>query len=109
MGCIASTPSAGFIEEKARLAAEKPLVTAAQNNNEEAVKALLAGGYKYLEERGEFGNTPLIMAAREGSDSSVKALLAAGANKEAKDNVSDGYPYGDPLMDDNLSHGLRVD
>ena len=109
MGCTASTPSAGDVE-KARLAAEAmPLVTAAQNNDEEAVKALLAAGYKYLEEKDEFGNTPLILAAREGSDFSVKALLAAGANKEAKDVVSDGYACDDPLMADDPSHGLRVD
>jgi hypothetical protein len=35
----------------------RPLVTAAEKGDKEAVKALLVGGYKELEERGEYGNT----------------------------------------------------
>ena len=79
------------------------LVTAAQKGDEEAVKALLAAGYKDLEEGLNLGGeekmgemagecTALIFAATRGSNSIVQALLAAGANVNARaGNRPDGW------------------
>jgi hypothetical protein len=86
----------------------KSLVTAAENKDEEAVLALLAAGYKDLEEKDGTGRTALINAAYRGMDSSVEALLLAGANKEAKDNVSSDA-CDDPLVADDPSHGLSME
>jgi ankyrin repeat protein len=63
----------------------KPLADAANGYDNEAIKALLASGYKDLEERDGDGYTALINAALRGMDSSVKALLDAGADKNAKE------------------------
>lgn len=63
-----------------------PLVTAAARLDKEAINALLAAGYKDLEERSG-GCTALMSAAQRGMDSSVRALLDAGANKEATEQV----------------------
>ena len=78
-------------------------MTAAQKGDEEAVKALLAAGYKDLEEGLNLGGkekmgemagecTALIFAANRGNKSIVQALLAAGANINARaGNRPDGW------------------
>jgi ankyrin repeat protein len=79
--------------------------------DEESVLALLAAGYKDLEEKDRDGSTSLINAAYWGMDSSVKALLLAGANKDAKDDVSTSDACDDPLMipadDPSMASGWR--
>ena len=76
------------IDDATKKYGAKPLVTAADKKDEGAVVALLAAGYKDLEEKGEYDSTPIIKAAARGHESIVKALLAAGANKDAQDEVS---------------------
>jgi hypothetical protein len=87
------------------------LVTAANKKDEEAVLALLAAGYKDLEEKDGNAWTALLNAAYRGMDSSVKALLLAGADKEAKNNVSSSACHASyaPLVADDPSHGLSME
>ena len=68
---------------------DKPLVTATERGDEGVVRTLIAAGYKDLEERDANGNTALMMAASKGYKSILFALLDCGADKEAKNKVSD--------------------
>lgn len=88
-------------------------MTAAEKGDKEAVKALLVGGYKELEERGEYGNTALIMASKHGHLFIVQALIAAGANINAQNKVSRVYENltmmvdGDSLGPSVWKHGTH--
>ena len=68
-----------------------PLVSAVVVQDAATIEALLAAGYKNLEETAGYiynGRTSLIMVAKYyGYENIVRALLAAGANKDAQDNV----------------------
>ena len=76
-------------------------MTATERGDEGVVRTLIAAGYKDLEERDANGNTALMMAASKGYKSILFALLDCGADKGAKNKVSD--PPGQSCVLD-LSH-----
>ncbi len=61
-----------------------PLLHAIHKNQEDSVRALLAGGAE-VNAAGNAGVTPLIMASGYGYDRIVKQLLRAGANPRLRD------------------------
>ena len=64
---------------------EKPLVTAAEKGDREAVAAFLAILYRNIEEKDGRGWSTLLHAADKGWDSILNTLIQAGANVNVED------------------------
>lgn len=87
---------------------EYPLSTAARKGDDETVKALIATGYKHLNEHDTYPtsyNTALNTYAARGCESMLKALIVAGANME-EESVSGVMMLA--TNDNSLLLNLRV-
>jgi ankyrin repeat protein len=62
-----------------------PLISNAENGNEEAVKKLIDYGV-FIDNQNKMGETALIIAAKRGNYDIVKTLLENGADQKLKDN-----------------------